>query len=173
MAEDVVRLTDFRKNDEAFIEIMKTYQVDLYRTALAFLKDENEAIEAIQEVTFRAYRKRKQLRELNYAKTWLIRIMINYCQDVIKRNNRFSSMLTDLEGNHEDQDHYFYLEQAIRTLGKKEQELIYLKYFHGYTFKELAEQLNQPEGTIKTKLYRSLAQLKQQLGDEEGGWEYV
>ncbi|SEO74281.1 RNA polymerase sigma-70 factor, ECF subfamily [Amphibacillus marinus] len=173
MAEHTERTTDFRKDDLAFTAMITKYQTDLYRTALAFLKNKNDAIEAIQEVTFRAYKKRKQLRELSYAKTWLIRIMINYCQDMIKKNKQLFPSLIDADAGHYDQVNYLYLEQAILTLAKKEQELIYLKYFHGYTFKELAEQLNKPEGTIKTILYRALAQLKQQLGDEEGGWEHA
>jgi RNA polymerase sigma-70 factor (ECF subfamily) len=75
-------------DEQAFLSIMHEHKISLYKTALAYLKNKDEAIEAIQEVTFRAYQNIKTLREPSYVKTWLIRIMINYCQDYNKKNNR-------------------------------------------------------------------------------------
>ncbi|WP_208591685.1 RNA polymerase sigma factor [Gracilibacillus suaedae] len=159
---------DFRKNNDAFVYIITTYRADLFRTAMAFLKNKEEALEAIQEVTFRAYKKRKQLRDIRYVKTWLIRIMINYCNDVLKKSKR----LTDdrkLENKASvDNSMSIWLEDAIHHLKKADQELIYFKYFHGMTFPELAEQLKILESTVKTRVYSALEKLKRQLVDEGG-----
>ena len=58
-------------DDEAFLQIMQLYKDTLYRTAFAFLKNEHDALEAMQEVTFRAYQKIHTLKEPTYMKTWL------------------------------------------------------------------------------------------------------
>lgn len=78
-------------DEQAFLSVMHAHKEALYRTALAYLKNEHDAIEAVQEVTFRAYKKIKTLKEPAYAKTWLIRIMMNYCQDELKKKKRFIS----------------------------------------------------------------------------------
>ncbi|MGP4042077.1 RNA polymerase sigma factor [Gracilibacillus sp. D59] len=159
---------DFRKNNDAFVYIITRYRDDLFRTAITFLKNKEEALEAIQEVTFRAYKKRRQLKDVRYVKTWLIRIMINYCNDEIKK----SKQKTDdrMLKNKAVKDHTMniWLEDAIHHLKRADQELIYLKYFHGMTFPELAQQLKLPESTVKTRVYSALDKLKSQLADEGG-----
>lgn len=68
-------------NDDAFVKLIGRYKLDLYRTALSYLRNEEEALEAIQEVTYRAYKNIGTVRDAQFVKTWLIRIMINYCID--------------------------------------------------------------------------------------------
>jgi len=58
-------------DDDAFLEVMQLYKESLLRAALAFLKDEDAAIEALQEVTYRAYKKIHTIKEPAYLKTWL------------------------------------------------------------------------------------------------------
>ncbi|SFM45531.1 RNA polymerase sigma-70 factor, ECF subfamily [Gracilibacillus orientalis] len=159
---------DFRKNNDAFVYVITTYREDLLRTAMAFLKNKDEALEAIQEVTFRAFKKRRQLKDIRYVKTWMIRIMINYCNDLLKKAKRQTD--ERLLENEATVDHSMsiWLEDAIHHLKRADQELIYLKYFHGMTFPELAEQLRLPESTVKTRVYSALDKLKTQLVDEGG-----
>lgn len=157
---------DFRKDDEAFIQVISEYKIDLYRTALAFLKSKERAVEAIQEVTYRAYTKRKQLRELRFVKTWLIRIMINYCNDVIKKEKHWIDDRSLAKEATYDNTTFIWLEEAIQQLKQDDQALIYLKYFHDMTFSELAEQMNLPISTVKTRLYRALTLLRVDLADE-------
>ena len=58
-------------NDDAFLELMFGHREALFKTALAYLKNEIEALEAVQEVTFRAYEKISTVRNPEYIKTWL------------------------------------------------------------------------------------------------------
>jgi DNA-directed RNA polymerase specialized sigma24 family protein len=53
-------------NNDAFLQLIQTYKVDLYKTALSFLRNEEEALEAIQEVTYRAYKGIRKLKEAAY-----------------------------------------------------------------------------------------------------------
>ena len=111
---------------QAFIALMNIHKEALYRTAYAFLKNEEDALEALQEVTARAYQKIHTLREPRYMKTWLTKIMMNYCQDQLKIRRRFIS--TDqLKEIQSDVDYtYLEIEEAIETLSDVGQRMVYI-----------------------------------------------
>ncbi|MFF2874984.1 sigma-70 family RNA polymerase sigma factor [Gottfriedia sp. NPDC057991] len=155
-------------DEQAFLSIIHEHKLSLYKTALAYLKNKDEAIEAIQEVTFRAYQNIKTLREPSYVKTWLIRIMINYCQDYIKKNNRvtFDDEYISQLGTNEDYN-YIEIEEAMSRLDDTQRQLLHLKYFHDIKIKEIAIMWNRPEGTVKTWLNKALRSLREIL-EEKG-----
>jgi RNA polymerase sigma-70 factor (TIGR02954 family) len=156
-------------DDEAFLSLIQTYKIDLYKTALAYLEKNDEAIEAIQEVTFRAYQRIHTLREASYVKTWLIRIMINYCNDQLKKNKRMvlGDELISMQG--ESVDHNgMELRDAMTGLDTRSREILILKYFHDLKIKEIADAMQRPEGTVKTWLNKALKALREKL-EEKGG----
>lgn len=157
-----------RGDDKAFLQWMFIHKDALYRTALAYLKNEEEALEAVQEVTFRAYEKMKTLRMPEYAKTWLIRIMMNYCHDFLQQKKRFVSkeIYFDLSGVSDDYT-YLEVEEALSHLSETDRQLIYLKYLHGLKIKEIADMTLTPEGTVKTRLYKVVGLLRT-FFDEKG-----
>lgn len=57
-------------NKEAFYELISLYKEQLYKTAYAYLKNETDALEAIQEVTYRAYKNIKKLKQAHFFLTW-------------------------------------------------------------------------------------------------------
>jgi len=161
-----------RGDDQAFLKVMQLYKDTLYRTAFAFFKNEHDALEAIQEVTFRAYQKIHTVKEPSYMKTWLVRIMMNYCQDQLKRRKRYSSseILQEI-GFSEDTTH-IEMNEAIASLSSVEQQLIFLKYFQNTKIKEIAELEKIPEGTVKSRLHKALKSLKDFLS-EKGDADHV
>ncbi|AQQ52602.1 RNA polymerase sigma factor [Planococcus lenghuensis] len=155
-------------DDEAFLAVMQLHKKDLLRTALAFLKNEYEALEALQEVTYRAYKKRRTVKEPAYIKTWLIRIMINYCQDQLKKNKRFISQDRVADTAVTDDFSRLELQEALAILSPEEQQLIYLKYFQDVKIKDLARQEQIPEGTVKSRLHKTLRTLRKHFDDKGG-----
>lgn len=155
-------------DEEAFLTLIHTYEEALYRTAFSYLKNEGDALEAIQEVTYRAYKGIKTVKEPAYFKTWLIRIMMNYCQDVIKKSNRevLEERILTIQGVTEDFT-FLELEEALLNLPAYERELLQLKYFEDVKIKDIAVMWNTPEGTIKTRLHKALRALR--AGFEEKG----
>ncbi|MFD2445408.1 sigma-70 family RNA polymerase sigma factor [Bacillus sp. CGMCC 1.16607] len=156
-------------NDEAFLELMQAYKLDLFRTALSFFRKKEDALEAIQEVTYRAYKSIHTIRETSYFKTWLIRIMINYCNDQLKKNKRvvLSDEIFNIQGtseNHEGME----LKEAMLDLDDRSREILTLKYFHDLKIKEIASSMQCPEGTVKTWLNKALKSLRGKL-EEKGG----
>jgi len=135
-------------DDDAFLAVMQLYKEPLLRTALAFLRNENDAIEALQEVTHRAYKKIWTVKEPNYLKTWLIRIMMNYCQDQLKLRKQFTVDASGLETESAEDISYLEMREALATLSNEEQRLIYLKYFLESKIKDIAQSENIPEGSF-------------------------
>ncbi|RDU36832.1 RNA polymerase subunit sigma-70 [Neobacillus piezotolerans] len=156
-------------DDEAFLDLMQACKIDLYKTALAFLRNDGDALEAVQEVTFRAYRGIRSLKEPSFAKTWLIRIMINYCNDVLDKKKRvvLDEAFIHKEGRLERHEG-FEIRDAMDGLDARSREILAMKYFQDLKISEIAVALNHPEGTIKTWLNRALRSLRDKL-DEKGG----
>lgn len=170
--EEVVQMA-IRGDDQSFLAAIQTVKIDLYKTALAYLRNEEDALEAIQEVTFRAYKGIKDLKEPGYFKTWIIRIMINYCNDTVKKQRRIILNEDLVLAECEAEDHSLLeVEDAIQRLDERSREIIILKYFHDLKIKEIALTLDCPEGTVKTWLFKALKSLRKNL-DEKGGVSHV
>ena len=159
-------------NDEAFLAVMQLHKESLLRTALAFLRNEDEALEALQEVTYRAYKKIGTVKEPSYLKTWLIRIMMNYCQDQLKLRKRFTADTGKLETGSTEDSSFMEMREALATLTNEEQRLIYLKYFQESKIKDIAQSENIPEGTVKSRLHKTMRTLRSYFEDK-GGNDYV
>lgn len=163
-----------KKGDEAaFYELMQLHKVRLYRIALSYLKNSEDAVEALQEVTYRAFRSIRKVKEPQYFTTWLTRILINYCNDELKKKKRtlVSDNLISLMGS-EHQSSWLEVEEVIGKLDSKTRQVIELKYVHDFKIKEIAEILECPEGTVKTWLNKGLKELRGQL-EEKGGLGYA
>ena len=154
-------------DDNAFYELMKLNKVKLYKIAYTYLKNEEDALEAIQETTYRAYTKLKKLKEPKYFKTWLVRILINYCFDELKRQKKCLPMLNDKEISQEMNNDRLDMEWAIDKLLPKYRDIIILKYFEDLRIQDIALILECPEGTVKTWLNKALNDLRIIL--REGG----
>jgi len=160
---------------EAFYQLMNLHKNKLYRIAFRYLKNENGALEAIQETTFRAYRNLKKLKQLEYFQTWLIRILINVCQDELKYMKRQASFdfevsadLSSIDNNPSEPGGKADLERldilvALESMEFKYRQIIELKYFEDLTLRDIAVILERPEGTVKTWLNQALKQLREHL----------
>lgn len=154
-------------NEAAFIELMKMYKIDLYKTGLSFLKNEEEALEAIQEVTYRAYKNIRKIREPAYFKTWLMRIMINHCQDQLKKKKREVLNEDYIQAQGVSESHAaLEVEDVLQSLDSRSREMLTLKYLHGLKIKEIAYAMDCPEGTIKTWLHKALQEMRTKFSEE-------
>ncbi|MED1853747.1 sigma-70 family RNA polymerase sigma factor [Brevibacillus borstelensis] len=158
-------------DDDAFYKLMQTHKEKLYRVAYAFFRNETDALEAMQEVTCRAYLKLPKLKQPAYVSTWLTRIMIHVCVDEQKRKKRSlaSDMGSDapIRDDTDTTDLRLELEDAISRLTGMHRQVIILKYFEDLTIREIAALLDHPEGTIKIWLHKALGALRKDLGK---GW---
>ena len=159
-------------DDDAFLMLFKCYEQDIYRMAFIYMKNQNDALDIVQETAYRAFKAIAQLKDHRYVKTWLIKIAINCSLDLLRQQQKnvliqqqFSEKYTDFtEDNLALQ---ITLHDLMNVLNEGEKSVIILKYYEDLTFKEIAETLNIPLGTAKTILYKALQKLRQNAkGDE-------
>ena len=125
-------------DDSAFLQLLKQYEQTMYRMAYAYLKNEHDAIEAVQEATYRSLKKIHTLKEPAYFGTWLVRILLNICYDMHEKHLRID-LQQDLEIQSETPNlTRFEMTEAIMKLSKSQQELIFLKYFQDYKNQDIA-----------------------------------
>ncbi|QFF99117.1 RNA polymerase subunit sigma [Psychrobacillus glaciei] len=151
--------------EQALMELLTRHEDTLYRTAYAYLKNEHDAIEAVQELTYRALKKIHSVKEPAYIATWLVRIIINICLDVKKKQEKFVYN-HDVEIASTDQKPY-EMADIIASLPTEQQELIYLKYFQDMKNADIAQLKQIPEGTVKSRLHTTLKRLRVLIEKEE------
>lgn len=156
----------------AFAEKVLEIKDEAYRIAYCYLKDENESMDAYCNAIEKAFVNLKNLRNYNLFKTWFIRIVINECKMTMRKNNRVIAINDDLLDvyNSEDRVSNITLEEkmdldsVLEKLKSNERILIYLKYYMGYTLRDIASLLEIPEGTVKSKIYNIIKVFKEKLG---------
>lgn len=151
----------------------------LYRIAKSILKSDEDCADAAQEAVMKAFEKLHTLRDDRYAKTWLIRILINECFRIADKQKR-ERMLTDKVKSCEKQAHkeqtpgnfreeeYSELYQALAQLPREFRVILELYHLEEFSVKEISELMGIPEGTVKSRLGRGREKLKQRLCQKEG-----
>lgn len=98
--------------------------------------------------------------------------MMNYCQDQLRKKKRFISSEEVQEFGHETNFAFLEIEEALATLPEAEQRLIHLMYFQDVKIKEIAVIEKIPEGTVKSRLHKTLRTLRNFLS-EKGDVDHV
>lgn len=154
------------KRDEAIqvlIEYVKTNEDRLYRVAYSYVKDEETALDMLQDAIEKAIRKIHTLEYGEYVKTWFYRILINRCIDNLKiKSIRKEILLEDYHINEENKE-YIDIYRSIDKLKPKLKTIIVLRYFENMKLEEIAKITNTNVSTVKTRLYKALKELKSEL----------
>lgn len=74
------------KDAKAFVDLMQYHMQSMYKVARSFLRNDDDIADAIQETILTCFEKLDTLKEPKYFKTWMTRILINHCKDILKNN---------------------------------------------------------------------------------------
>ena len=126
------------KNPDAFEQLIQPQLQRMYRVAICMLHNEEDAADAIQETVLKCWQKIGQLKSEEYFGTWLTRILINQCKDILKERKKVVPLEEFPELIHED--HYFTNEwrKILSNLNGKYQVVMELYYVDGFSTKEIA-----------------------------------
>ena len=163
---DTVKLVRKSKkgNNLAFSILIKSYEKDLYKVAIAMTKNEDDALDCIQEAILQAYISIKDLRQDEYFKTWLIKILINKCNALLKKNKKILNLDVSITENDKvEQSEKLELKDSINNLDSDLKIIVILYYYEDMSIKDISESLNIPQGTIKSRLSRARSKLKEML----------
>ncbi len=118
-------------------------RIKLFRTAMIYLGNEHDAIEAVDEAVYRGLCAVKKLRQPEYFDTWMTRILINECYKMMRRQKREELTETIPEISQEDFDR-LPLKDAIGMLPEELRDIVVLRFFGGFTVAETALILKIP-----------------------------
>ncbi|MFL8935208.1 RNA polymerase sigma factor [Rossellomorea oryzaecorticis] len=162
-------------DDKAFIKLFQLYEEDLYRMAFVYVKNEVDALDVVQETAYRAFKNIETIKKPKYVKTWLIRIAITCSLDLLKKNKNVVPLIPDYEqfmGAEADPLAAITLKEMIEKLNEEEKSTVLLRFYEGYSFKEIAETLSVPLGTAKSILYRAMGKMRKEYEEGEKDESY-
>lgn len=138
--------------------------------AWAYLGNDEDVADAISETVLMCYEKIETLKKDAYFKTWMIRILINQCKDILKHRSRIQSKAEMQESAFEDSG-YIDCEwkEVLSCLDEKYRIILLLYYTREMDTREIAELLDISRNTVTTRLARGRELLKREL---EGGKIY-
>lgn len=152
---------------EAFEQQVLDLRRMLYYVSFSLLGNHADQEDAVQECIHKALLKRETLKDDKYLKTWITRILINECHNVLRKKKREEPSDEIHISAPPVVEHGLY--DAVSSLDETLRVPIVLHYLEGYTIKEVAKVLRAPESTIKSRLKRARERLKQALDlDMEG-----
>ncbi|WP_042348674.1 RNA polymerase sigma factor [Bacillus massiliigorillae] len=152
-------------DEEAFIEAIDTIMPQIYKVAKARLKNEEDIGDTIQEAILSAFTNLKKLKEPGYFKTWITKILMNKCNDILRKNkilyvDDYGEVQSDQIVT-ENVEQKLEFDNMLSYLNVEYRLVITLYYVNKFKTKEIAEILNEKEGTVKSRLHRARQQLKE------------
>ncbi len=150
---------------EAFAEQVLALRRTMYYVSYSLLPNPADQEDAVQEAISKGLQKCGSLREEQYLKRWILRILINECYNVMRRRKREfpAEEIPVVTPDVPDTGAF----EAVMRLEEKLRVPIVLCYVEGYTTREIAEILRTPEGTVKTRMAKARALLRQALQSEQ------
>lgn len=168
-------------DQDAFNQLVKRWERPIYALAYRTLGRDEEARDVVQDAFLRAYRGLKGFKGEAKFSSWLYRITLNLCRDWMRKERRAPVVQTpegvdpiDLADQQasptesvEDlvarREMSAAVQLAMAELPEEQRTAIMLKEYHGLTFQEIADQLDCPLSTVKTRLYQGLTVLRRRL----------
>ena len=159
-------------------------QKRIYNLAYQYLRSREEAEDITQETFLRAYKKRESFRGEAKIDTWLTRIAINLCIDVLRKKKirrtfpwpkantddeenqqlqEFPDSKQDLEEQTMNRDLRERVYKAMDKLSSQQRMVFVLKHLQDLSLKEIAETTGLSEGTIKSQLFRGVRKIRHEL----------
>ena len=165
---------------DSFNQLVLRWERPIYALAYRVIGREEEARDVAQETFLRAFRAIKGFKGQAKFSSWLYRITLNLCRDWIRKERRApvsqapegidiielageatpSESIEDLVGR---KQLGLAVSKAMALLPEEQRTAIILKEDHGLTFQEIADMLDCPLSTVKTRLYQGLTVVRKQL----------
>ena len=175
MSDDAALLKRFLAGDqEAFNALMRAHEDRVFAIALRMMRNRDAALDATQETFLTLYRKADRFHHQSAFSTWLYRVTINTCYDQLRKQKRRRA--DPLPETNDPPDAHSAdellgaelrpdLAQALQTLPEDFRTAVVLSDFEGHSLETVAEILEVPVGTVKSRLFRGRRLLAQKLGN--------
>ncbi len=164
-------------NADAFGELYELYYKEMYCYACYVTGSESLAQDAVADAVLSAFKQIKLLKNPKAFKGWLFKILCAACKRYYTENEKKKSLvyLDDENGGFEEPASFESIElslelrRALDDLSHEEREIVLLSVLGNYKSHEIADILDCPPSTVRSKLKRSLKKLRESLGGENKG----
>ena len=156
---------------EKLIQFILENQDRFYRMAYSYTRHREDALDAVQGAVCKALEAHGSIRNAEAVRTWFYRILMNECLAVLKKRDRLV-----LAGDTAQQEEVYYeegyeqgddIEQELEKLEMDVQGIIKLRFFEEMSLKEISSITGFNLNTVKTKLYRGLKLLKENIQEAD------
>ncbi len=171
-SDEALVLKAKRGDAGAFDLLIERHYKRIYKLAFQMLGNPEDAADATQETFVKAFEQLRRFRGDSSFSTWLHRIAINTCRDMMRRNRSIAFSQLQPENEHTDFDPATLTEPnadeilmereraelvwlALRQLSEEARQILILCDMQGFSYAEVAAILNLPEGTVKSRLHRA------------------
>lgn len=154
----------------------------LYSTAKTILYSDQDCADAIQDTIVKAFLKIDTLKNDKYARTWLVRILINECYSILRKSSKLVSLeeMNDkgesggsmktcgsADKEAEKRADYAELYRAVNSLKEELRLPVILYYIEDFNIREIAQILDITEGAVQKRLARARGKLRMNLQESE------
>ena len=164
----------------AFNQLILNYQSLAFSVAMRTLQDEASAADMVQESFIKAYRAIGMFQGGSF-KSWLMRIVVNSCYDLLRVQKRRNTDSLDALVEEQEHDGALFdnsesphdhaermelnqlIEVGIQSLPAEQRLVLVLCDVHGHAYEEIAEMTDLPMGTVKSRINRARAKLRDYL----------
>ena len=157
---------------DAFLRLMQANELAMYRVAKSILHNEVDVEDAVQEAICRAFYKMDTIRQPKFFKTWMTRVVINCCYDLLRQQKGLVPLeLLPVEGREDDREISLDVRQTLEALGENDRLILTLYYLNDLPVKQIAQLLSITEGSAKMRLSHGRKKFKEifQAREQEAG----
>ncbi len=152
-----------RGDSDAFAQLIELNTQSMYKVARAYFTNDADIADVMSETILASFEKIRTLRSPEYFKTWLLRILINQCNQMIREKNK-EVTIAEFPDIMDESSQYALVEfkELLEQMDEKYRVVLVLYYVEGFKIKEIAELLDMKENTVKTRLKRGKTSLKRE-----------
>ncbi len=184
--EDSLVLRASKGNEQAFGELLEIYQTKVFNFVLGRVRNRETAEDITQEVMVKAYFNLPRLRQIGKFKSWLFSIANNHLRDMMRKT---TLQMVDAEGEEPRREPYIdqrspiesvqkesradLIRKALTKLPQEQQDVLTLCDIEGMSYKEIAEVMKIPLGTVQSRIFYARRKLKEILTEQfayRGEW---
>lgn len=158
-----------KKGDaEAFIALMEANKQSMYKVARGFLYSQEDVADAMAETVLKCYERIGSLKQNAYFKTWMIRILINNCKDILRKQKRYVPVEEmPEEAGKNSRGEMLEFQELVEPLGEQDRSIFTLYYVYGMKSKEIAAYMNMKENTVLSRLKRGREALRNEMDNQQ------
>lgn len=155
---------------EALLQLVINQNLDYYKLAYVYMKNESDSLDAIQDMIVVLYENIHKLKKDEAFYSWSKTILVNSCKSILRKNKKIIS-LEDLKEDrayeaYDNPEDKIVLEHYLSKLSPAHQEIISLKYFLDLDYETIGQILKIPLGTVKSRLSIGMKNLKESIGGD-------